>query len=173
MEYFSKGASNASSIWTTLRSFTPQDWGMMKGSLIDYIKKSKEEVEPEFEDVKKKLLDSINSEINGFCKNPKPTTDPIKDGGSVVQPRYRNCGEGPFTKGCRTAPEGPIGQVQACLKLVQDGKFWNKTQAALVSKGYPNGFTKEDIKTICGNQTEPEEVTPLPQDDEVLDVNSM
>jgi hypothetical protein len=94
-------------------------------------------------------------------------------GGSGGTPRYRDCGEGPFTKGCRTTPEGPIGQVQACLKLVQDGKFWNKTQAALVSKRYPNGFTKEDIKTICGNQTEPEEVTPLPQDDEVLDVNSM
>jgi len=96
-----------------------------------------------------------------------------QDGGGGVQPRYRDCGEGPFTRGCRTTPEGPIGQVQACLKLVQDGKFWDKTQAALVSKEYPNGFTKEDVKTICGNQTKPEEVPSLPQDDEVLDVNSM
>jgi hypothetical protein len=100
--------------------------------------------------------------------------DPNKpDPNKPVQPRYRDCGEGPFTKGCRTTPEGPIGQVQACLKLVQDGKFWNKTQAALVSKGYPNGFTKEDVKTICGNQTKPEEVSSLPQDDELLDVDSM
>ena len=97
-----------------------------------------------------------------------------EDPNKPVQPRYRDCGEGPFTKGCRTTPEGPIGQVQACLNLVQDGKFWNKTQAALVSKEYPNGFTKEDIKTICGNQTKPEEeVSSLPQDDELLDVDSM
>jgi hypothetical protein len=109
---------------------------------------------------------------------PKPDPnkpDPNKpDPNKPVQPRYRDCGEGPFTRGCRTTPEGPIGQVQACLGgLVQDGKFWDKTQAALEAKGYSNGFTKEDIKTICGNQTEPKEVTPLPQDDELLDVDSM
>jgi hypothetical protein len=125
----------------------------ISGSLVDYISKTKEEGEPEFEDVKKKLLDLINSEINGFCKNPK--VDPNKPypnkpyPNKPKQPRYRNCGEGPFTKGCRTAPEGPIGQVQSCLNLVQDGKFWNKTQDALVSKGYSNGFTRNDIPKIC------------------------
>lgn len=103
----------------------------------------------------------------GATDNSKPKND------GVVQPRYRDCGEGPFTKGCKTAPEGAIGQVQKCLSLVQDGRFWNKTQAALVAKGYSNGFTKEDIKTICGNQTKPEEVRSLPQDDELLDVDSM
>lgn len=109
----------------------------------------------------------LRSPITKEPEKPDPNKpDPNK-------PRYRNCGEGPFTKGCRTAPEGPIGQVQACLNLVQDGKFWDKTQVALVSKGYSNGFTKEDIKTICGNQTKPEEVPSLPQDDELLDVDSM
>jgi hypothetical protein len=103
-----------------------------------------------------------------------PITDTTTTTTTTQEPRYRDCGEGPFTIGCRTAPEGPIGQVQACLGgLVQDGKFWKKTQAALEDKRYPNGFTKEDIKTICGNQTETEEVTPLPQDDELLDVDSM
>ena len=100
---------------------------------------------------------------------PKPK--PINPG----QSRYRNCDKEPrYTKGCRTRPEGPIGQVQACLGgLVVDGKFWDKTQAALEDAGYPNGFTIEEIKTICGNQTKPEEVKPLPQDDELLDVDSM
>jgi hypothetical protein len=116
----------------------------------------------------------INKAKRIWENNLPPKPDPNKpDPNKPVQPRYRDCGEGPFTKGCRTTPEGPIGQVQACLKLVQDGKFWNKTQAALVSKGYPNGFTKEDVKTICGNQTKPEEVSSLPQDDELLDVDSM
>ena len=101
--------------------------------------------------------------------------DPNKpDPNKPVQSRYRNCDkDAKYTKGCRTRPEGPIGQVQACLNLVQDGKFWEKTQSALVAKGYSNGFTKEDIKTICGNQTKPEEAKPLSQDDELLDVDSM
>jgi hypothetical protein len=100
--------------------------------------------------------------------------DPNKPDPNKPTPRYRNCDNEPkYTKGCRTRPEGPIGQVQACLKLVQDGKFWEKTQAALAAKDYSNGFTKEDIKTICGNQTKPEEAKPLPQDDELLDVDSM
>jgi hypothetical protein len=100
--------------------------------------------------------------------------DPNKPDPNKPTPRYRNCDNEPkYTKGCRTRPEGPIGQVQACLKLVQDGKFWEKTQAALAAKNYSNGFTKEDIKTICGNQTKPEEAKPLSQDDELLDVDSM
>jgi hypothetical protein len=115
----------------------------------------------------------------GVSQTP-PVPDPNKpdpnkpDPNKPVQSRYRNCDkDAKYTKGCRTRPEGPIGQVQACLKLVQDGKFWEKTQAALVAKGYSNGFTKENIKTICGNQTKPEEVKPLAQDDELLDVDSM
>jgi hypothetical protein len=103
-------------------------------------------------------------------KKTDTTPKPINPG----QSRYRNCdNEGKYTKGCRTKPEGPIGQVQACLGgLVVDGKFWEKTQAALEDAGYPNGFTIEEIKTICGNQTKPEEVKPLPPDDEVSDVNN-
>jgi len=115
----------------------------------------------------------------GVTQTP-PVPDPNKpdpnkpDPNKPVQSRYRNCDNEPkYTKGCRTRPEGPIGQVQACLNLVQDGKFWEKTQAALAAKDYPNGFTIEDIKTICGNQTKPEEVKPLAQDDELLDVDSM
>jgi hypothetical protein len=76
-----------------------------------------------------------------------PTPKPINPG----QSRYRNCdNEGKYTKGCRTKPEGPIGQVQACLGgLVVDGKFWEKTQVALEDAGYPNGFTIDEITKIC------------------------
>jgi hypothetical protein len=72
-------------------------------------------------------------------------------GGNTGSGRYRNCDkESKYTKGCKTSPDGDIGKVQACLGgLVQDGKFWVKTEAALKNAGYPNGFTKKDIDVIC------------------------
>ena len=88
---------------------------------------------------------------------------PIVDEEGVVTPpapvppvpgtnRYRNC-SGTYKKGCKTSPTGAIGQVQACLGLTQDGRFWVKTQDALELKGFANGFTDADITKICGNQT--------------------
>ena len=95
-------------------------------------------------------------------------------GGGNVRNRYRNCdNESKYTKGCKTSPDGDIGKVQACLGgLVQDGKFWNKTEEALKNAGYPNGFTKKDIDVICktnnsgnsgdsGNQNSQSQVTPV------------
>ena len=86
----------------------------------------------------------------------------------VVPPsnnKYTDCtGKGTYKVGCKTSPTGVIGQVQACLGgLVQDGKFWTKTQAALVAKGFPNGFTDADVSKICGNQTPPP--PPQPEDE--------
>jgi len=83
---------------------------------------------------------------------PKPNPDPPKTN------RYRTC-TGTYTKGCKTDPTGPIGVVQGCLGgLVTDGKFWNKTQDALVAKGFSNGFTDADVSKICNKTTiiEPE-----------------
>jgi len=73
--------------------------------------------------------------------------------------RYRNC-TGTYTKGCKSEAIKP---VQTCLGLVPDGKFWVKTQAALESKGFPNGFTDADVSKICGNQTPPP--PPQPEDE--------
>jgi hypothetical protein len=86
--------------------------------------------------------DPIPEEID---PNPNPKPKP--------EPRYRVC-TGTYTKGCKTDPTGAIGQVQKCLGLVVDGKFWDKTQAALVAKNFSNGFKDSDITTICG-QTPP------------------
>jgi hypothetical protein len=64
--------------------------------------------------------------------------------------RYTDCtGKGTYKRGCKTSPTGVIGQVQACLGLTQDGRFWDKTQNALISKGFPNGFTDADVTKIC------------------------
>lgn len=84
------------------------------------------------------------------------------------QSRYRNCdNESKYTIGCRTKPDGPIGQVQACLGgLVVDGKFWEKTQAALKAAGYPNGFTINDIPNICNKKPAVEPVVQ-PEDENI------
>lgn len=75
--------------------------------------------------------------------------------------RYRVC-TGTYTKGCKTDPTGAIGQVQKCLGLVVDGKFWDKTQSALVAKGFVNGFKDSDITKICGGNTPtPEPLKPV------------
>jgi hypothetical protein len=75
--------------------------------------------------------------------------------------RYRtDCDKlGVYTKGCKSET---IKSVQTCLGLVPDGKFWVKTQAALEAKGFPNGFVREDVPKICGNQTPP---PPQPEDE--------
>jgi len=85
--------------------------------------------------------------------------------------RYTDCtGKGTYKKGCKTSPTGVIGQVQACLGLTQDGRFWVKTQAALEAKGFSNGFTDADITKICGNQTLTPP-TPEPNPDETIDTS--
>jgi hypothetical protein len=102
------------------------------------------------------------------AENPEKNTEPEK----VTDPttaRYRVC-TGTYTKGCKTDPTGAIGQVQQCLDLVVDGKFWNKTQAALVAKGFADGFKDSDIAKICGGtQTSiaqnMELKLPTPEDD--------
>ncbi len=69
----------------------------------------------------------------------------IKKGGGKVKSSYKPC-KGTYTKGCKA---DAVIQIQGCLSLVPDGKFGPKTQAALESKGYKNGFTDADITKIC------------------------
>ena len=103
--------------------------------------------------------------------------EPKKTGGGTPtpnNPRYRNCDNvTTYTKGCKTEKIKPL---QTCLGLVPDGKFWEKTQAALVAKGYKNGFTDADIPKICGdNNPTPGEETlnnPTPGEETIDDVNN-
>jgi hypothetical protein len=64
IEYFGRGGNNRfSNYFTTL--------AMVHGTGIDLIKSiqaTEEGGESEFEDIKKDLIDSINKELNGFCK---------------------------------------------------------------------------------------------------------
>lgn len=71
-----------------------------------------------------------------------------------VRRKYVACSgtnEQPFKKLCyEKDPNGPLHKVQSCLGLTPDGKFWNKTEQALVQKTGKNSFTINDVNTICG-----------------------
>lgn len=112
------------------------------------------------ESLKKKSIyeqaDLGNIDLSG---NGVADLDPEKEKKKKKLPvtnRYRNC-TGTYTKGCKTEPTGPIGVVQGCLGgLVVDGRFWDKTQNALIAKGYTNGFTDADVSKICGKTNDQE-----------------
>lgn len=87
-------------------------------------------------------------DLGGGNSTPPPPPPPKRN-------RYKIC-TGTYTQGCKTAPTGPIGVVQGCLGLVVDGKFWKKTQDALVAKEFSNGFTDTDVSKICQKTNEPE-----------------
>lgn len=74
--------------------------------------------------------------VNGKC---------VGGGGS-----WKDC-KGTYTRGCKS---DVIAKVQKCLGLTPDGKFGPKTDAALKSKGFTNGFTDEDVTKICNRNDE-------------------
>jgi hypothetical protein len=60
---------------------------------------------------------------------------------------YKPC-TGTYSFGCESES---IRKIQGCLGLVEDGKFGPKTQVKLgqLGKGFDNGFTDDDVQTIC------------------------
>ena len=90
-------------------------------------------------------FDEATFTIKG-CKGPeenkKTETD---DGGGGT--KWRDC-SGTYTQGCKSEV---IRKVQGCLGgLVKDAKFGPRTNAALQSKGFSDGFKDSDVETICG-----------------------
>jgi len=92
-------------------------------------------------------FDEATFTIKG-CKGPeenkKTETD---DGGGGGGTKWRDC-SGTYTQGCKSEV---IRKVQGCLGgLVKDAKFGPRTNAALQSKGFSDGFKDSDVETICG-----------------------
>jgi hypothetical protein len=85
-------------------------------------------------------------------------------GNSTTRRSYIACSgtaEQPFKKLCyEKDPNGPLHKVQACLGVTADGKFWNKTEQALVNKTGKNTFTINDVETICGASESNVRTTP-------------
>ena len=152
--------------------------GFTTGDLVKDITDSKENGEPQFEDVKKELLDSINGELNGFCKGTTggdtsiggkglEDIDIVWDGDKSTDTtgtttptpnktgRYTQCDSLPFRFGCKSPM---IKEIQTCLGMeerYQTGNFGPITKAELVKAGYDitNGITEDVYQSIKGNCT--------------------
>jgi len=81
------------------------------------------------------------AEENKTDQTDKP--DETTGGGAA----YKPC-TGTYSFGCES---DAIRKIQACLGLVEDGKFGPKTQLKLekLGKGYDKGFTDADVQLIC------------------------
>jgi len=62
-----------------------------------------------------------------------------------TKPKFKDC-KGTYTVGCKSEV---IKKVQGCLNIKTDGLFGQKTQGALESKGFKNGFTDADVDKLC------------------------
>lgn len=106
--------------------------------------------------------DQVKALRNKTCNtlNTTPTVTTPTPLPNSTSSRYRDCGNGPYKKGC----EGnPIKEVQQCLinkgfefKYGADGKFGNYTEEALLNATGKKEFTKDEITTLC-QKMKPEE----------------
>jgi hypothetical protein len=76
--------------------------------------------------------------------------------------KFRDC-KGTYTQGCKS---GVIKKVQGCLNVKPDGLFGPKTQGALESKGFKNGFTDADVDKLCVANVVVQPTPPISQEDQ-------
>ena len=89
-------------------------------------------------------FDEATFTIKG-CKGPEENKKNETDNGGGT--KWKDC-SGTYTQGCKSEV---IRKVQGCLGgLVKDAKFGPRTNAALQSKGFSDGFKDSDVETICG-----------------------
>ena len=71
-------------------------------------------------------------------------------GGNGGRGSYKNCTSFPYEKGCHSSV---ISDIQGCVGASVDGDYGNKTEAALIRKGYDTTITQElydKIMADCG-----------------------
>lgn len=94
------------------------------------------------------------------CKKVVPVPVPVK-------PKFKDC-TGTYTIGCKS---DVIKKVQGCLNIKADGLFGQKTQGALESKGFKNGFTDADVAKLCPANVVVQPTPPKPEDEYGYDPN--
>jgi hypothetical protein len=101
------------------------------------------------------LIDDAEDDLEQSKQEDAGGGEEKKDGKAAQQGGgYRDCA-GSYSFGCKTSPQGAIGQVQACIGVVVDGKFGPNTRKALNNKGYTS-FTDAEVNKICNKTTEEE-----------------
>jgi len=130
---------------------TPGGGLLGSGDLMTDIVKSIEIGEPEFDDLKKDLIDKINKELSSFCSG-RGGGEKDKGGDKVITAsgsKFKNC-EGTYRLYCKSPK---IGEVQACLGgLKVDNAFGPLTAAKLKEKGFGESFKDADISKICSKK---------------------
>jgi hypothetical protein len=107
------------------------------------------------------LIDDAEDDLEQSKQEDAGGGEEKKDGKAAQQGGgYRDCA-GSYSFGCKTSPQGAIGQVQACIGVDVDGKFGPNTRKALNNKGYTS-FTDDEVSKICGKQ----QSVQTPQQDE-------
>jgi hypothetical protein len=101
-----------------------------------------------------------SADVEGYRNSNWKCPKSGKSDGGTVKNKYIACKgtkDDPFRKGCYEANiQGPLHQVQTCIGVVSDGKFWTKTESELINKTRKSTFTTDDVNTICNIKPNPE-----------------
>jgi hypothetical protein len=100
---------------------------------------------------RKKKTTSVEKKDETKTTTPKTTTP------KTTTTTYSVCSSGTLSKGCKDSGStkgspnvnGDIYKLQGCLKVVQDGYFGSKTEAALLDKTQKKGILVTDIPALC------------------------
>jgi len=119
------------------------------GDLLTAIRNSKEPGSPEFEDIKKELIDSINKELNGFCKPAAPAQTQQQQ---QTQANKFSCAESESTfRAFGTAPN-QYAEVQwqgGTLQFYLDGRDLGEGAPVGNNVLYQKGGKKWTTKGAC------------------------
>jgi hypothetical protein len=121
------------------------------GDLLTAIRNSKEPGSPEFEDIKKELIDSINKELNGFCKPAAPAQTQQQQQQQTQANKF-SCAESESTfRAFGTAPN-QYGEVQwqgGTLQFYLDGRDLGEGAPVGNNVLYQKGGKKWTTKGDC------------------------
>lgn len=138
--YSAFGGLKTASDFCALVDRYKRDYGDLLESLDDDI-----DDQSEWEKIYRPLRNCVEDTLMTIKDENKGKTiiKKIKSGGSSS--KFKDC-KGTYTQGCKSSV---ITKVQGCLNVKPDGLFGPKTQGALESKGYKNGFTDADVNKLC------------------------
>lgn len=185
-----EGTFNVADMFATTAWMTAgfSDWFRSK-NLISAIESSGDYFDSDFKPQQKRLLNAIQTEMEGFCKKVVTQTDTEKTQTdtektqtekkqtnrvkkTAVVSQYKNCAnvQEP-TLYCKN--NSVVSKVQGCLGITADGAFGPKTKAALEAKSLSGDkITQDTINKVCKTQPVQPKKQESPFEDDDEDVTS-
>jgi hypothetical protein len=130
------------------------------GNLLDDLDSDIDD-QSEWEKIYRRLRNCVEDTLISIKDEEKGKTIIKKVKGSTG-PKFKDC-TGTYTQGCKS---DVIKKVQGCLNVKPDGLFGPKTQRALESKGFKNGFTDADVDKLCVANVVVQPTPPISQEDQ-------